>query len=125
MICNQVSTIYQVYALPRPPCCAKSHRRIRGDLIQYYKIHHTINWVKLRFHFPSITTTGPASNIRGQQHRQIREPHHAYVQRDSFLCNRVLRHWNQLPSNIVDSKTTNEFKNTLDAYIKSNHTFLT
>jgi hypothetical protein len=47
-------------------------RRVRGDLIQYFKIFkgfNRINWFHAVEPMPSILTNGPASGIRGGKHR--------------------------------------------------------
>ena len=52
------------------------HRRIRGDLIQYFKCQSGINKVKwsnpLLTH-SSLLTTGPANSIHGHDHRLARK----------------------------------------------------
>ena len=51
-------------------------RRIRGDLIQFFKCQSGINevkWSKPPLPHPSLSATGPASNIRGHDHRIVRE----------------------------------------------------
>lgn len=37
--------------------------------------------------------------------------------RQNFLVNRIANKWNELPQEVIDSKTVNEFKNKFDRYI--------
>ena len=59
-------------------------RRIRGDLIQQFEIQNKmdkVNWLKIDFITPSISTNGPAANIRGRKYRidQERDSHPAAI----------------------------------------------
>ncbi len=96
------------------------HRRERGDLIQYFKIHHElniVNWIKPNKAFPSSQSEGPACSVRGQPHRLVREAVSNCSPRDNFLPNRVLTIWNSLTSDVINSINTNAFKNKIDKQI--------
>ena len=103
------------------------HRRIRGDLIQFFKCQSGINkvkWSNPPLPHPSLSANGPASNIRGHDHRIIREAVSNSNHRENFLTNRVTHRWNQLPSDIVNATSTQMFKNRLDAFIENNNSFI-
>ena len=96
-------------------------RRIRGDLIQFFKCQSGINkvkWSNPPLPHPSLLTSGPASNIRGHDHRLVREAVSNCSHRENFFTNRVIVRWNQLPNEIVNATSTQLFKNRLDAFIK-------
>ena len=97
-------------------------RRERGDLIQHFKIIGKLN--KVNFVLPnqvvqSIQTKGPAQGIRGNQHRLDRQKVKGYVQRDKCFSNRIVPLWNSLPAHLVNSITTNQFRNRYDNYLKA------
>jgi hypothetical protein len=103
------------------------HRRIRGDLIQFFKCQSGINkvkWSNPPLPHPSLFATGPANNIRGHDHRIVREAASNSNHRENFLTNRVIHRWNQLPSDIVKATSTQSFKNKLDAFIEKNNSFI-
>lgn len=98
-------------------------RRVRGDAIQYFKIEKGLNLVKYTTPnrlAPAITSLGPASNIRGHPHRLERQAIKNCDQREFFFSNRMVPIWNSIPENIVNAKTTNQFKNLYDKYKKEN-----
>ena len=98
-----------------------TERRERGDAIQYFKIDKGLNLVKYiepNRLASSINSTGPAANIRGHAHRLERQAVKGCDQREFFFSNRMVPIWNLLPEEIVNAKTTNEFKNLFDKFKK-------
>ena len=94
-------------------------RRIRGDLIQQYKIHKKIdkvNWINSNYIAPSISSNGPASNIRGNKFRICQEPF-VNTARDNFFLNRVAYYWNKLPDDTINAISVNSFKSLIDKHI--------
>ncbi len=87
-----------------------AERRLRGDLIQFFKIYRGIEKVSW-FHPPLFSQ--PRASKRPQMRREIVR---GCNQRHNFLTNRIASAWNNLPDNIINSQTTNEFKNKLDNY---------
>ena len=101
-------------------------RRTRGDLILMYKI--------LRLNVPIVWTrkpttradshgNRPASSLRGAgwhitrqsfSSKQLNSFREAVNRRYNFFVNRVVPSWNNLPENIVNSKTLEQFKIELD-----------
>ena len=72
-------------------------RRLRGDLIQQFKIYKGFEIIELKHaQFPahSISTSGPASNIRGNKHRLQSELVKTCSRRQYFFTNRVIQGWN-------------------------------
>ncbi len=103
------------------------HRRLRGDLIQFFKIQNGINivnWSNPTLLRSALNTSGPASNVRGPLHGIKRQVIRQCDPRHYFLTNRIVPLWNALPTEVINSATTNQFKNKLDSFLKNNSTFL-
>ena len=92
-------------------------RRKRGDLIQMHK-HFSektkINWINKiiinkRYETRSNTLRYSSENAS----------HHTPNPRHNFLPNRIADVWSTLPQDVVNSATTNIFKNRYDEYIKN------
>ena len=106
-------------------------RRVRGDLIQYYKIsqgHNLVDWFQPNSLTNSINQAGPASNIRGMKHRLKRQFTNC-SSRENFFINRIVPFWNELPYEVINAVSINSFKNKYDEFIqkkmevKSNFSF--
>ena len=87
-------------------------RRIRGDLIQQYKIHHkleVINW----FVSPSVSVSRISHRNSYQLKREIvkncKERYH-------FFTNRIVPHWNSLSDEIINAPSVDSFKIRLDKF---------
>ena len=101
-------------------------RRIRGDLIQFFKIikgYNKIEWVKPLISCPSVSLDCPAGGVRGGSHRLAKLPISRCSARENFFYNRAINWWNQLPASIINSNNVNSFKNNLDNFTKSNPSF--
>lgn len=99
-------------------------RRIRGDLIQYYKIKNKLELVtwsngpKIAHYFSAC---GPSANLRGHDYKLVKEP--AYKLRGPrchFFSNRIVNYWNSLSSDVVNSTSLNLFKSKLDEFMENN-----
>ena len=93
-------------------------RRIRGDLIQFFKFFsgsNLITWQKS----PSkrVEPTGPAGGIRRDPHCLQRPGITRCDQREHFFIYRVIPHWNALPEEVIKSCSLNQFKNRLDIHL--------
>ena len=88
-----------------------TYRRERGDMIEIFKHIHTYDERIISSNFrrqlrPSrkhnfqLVENVPADGVRGKQH-------------NAFYF-RTNRRWNELPPNVANAKTINEFKNELD-----------
>ena len=90
------------------------YRRLRGDMIETYKITHA--------HYDPITTNSlitliPNSNTRSHRYK-ISKPRvntNLFLQ---FFTNRIINKWNGLPAEVVEAKSLNCFKNKIDFYYK-------
>ena len=87
-----------------------AYRRLRGDLIQTYKVMHEINDVAKESLFelasPTSATRGHSFKIKKQRTRlKLRE--HSF-------SNRVVNNWNDLPEDAVNAATINCFKTAVD-----------
>ena len=92
-------------------------RRARGDLIQYFKFEKQLNLIDWHYKnekVNSLHVDGPASGIRGNKHRLARKMIVNCDQREKFFQSRVIEHWNALPTDTINSKSVNQFKNKLD-----------
>ena len=90
-----------------------AYRRMRGDTIEVYKHFHV-------YDRRTITDTfSPRERVTRRHRFQLREyiPSDGTrgVKRNSFYY-RSIRIWNDLPANVVDAESLNEFKNRLDDF---------
>ncbi len=85
------------------------HRRMRGDMIQTYKIIKGIDKIDINKMFELVD----GSKTRGHS-LKIRKKHSRLDLRKYFFSNRIIDLWNALPQHVVEAKDTNAFKNSLD-----------
>ena len=92
-------------------------RQRRGDIIQVFKIAHN-------FYDPLSTNTifnfASSSRLRGHDYKISKK----IVNKSkyaNFFTNSVVNEWNNLPDNIVNAKTINEFKNLYDKHTIDTH----
>ncbi|XP_065650806.1 uncharacterized protein LOC136078925 [Hydra vulgaris] len=90
-------------------------RRLRGDLIQQIKIFKGIEKIDIKQNqaMNSISSSGPASNLRGAKHRLKSELVRNCMKKQYFFSNRVVYGWNSLPAEVVQSIRLNSFKSKL------------
>ena len=84
-------------------------RRVRGDLIEIYKILTGLDRVDSERIFPLVgesRTRGHSLRIRGK-------PFRTEVRRN-FFTQRVVNMWDSLPQNVVEAKTFSDFKKKLE-----------
>lgn len=86
-------------------------RRVRGDMIEVYKV--------INQHYDKNTTITfdlvKNSVTRGNRFR-LRQSHCKYDLRKHFFTNRIIAIWNSLPDYVVDAHSVNLFKNSLDRH---------
>lgn len=87
-------------------------RRSRGDLIQKHKIVKGLESVKWFIEPMSVPS------LYGRKSQYRREIVKTCEPRYHFFNNRVVKDWNNLPDHISDSPSTNEFKKSLDEFLK-------
>ena len=88
-------------------------RRLRGDLIETFKITSGRYGCNLDlFHSPQLTT------LRGHSKKLAKEKTSKLL-RGNFLSNRVIYSWNRLSEDVVNSTNINQFKNRLDLEMRT------
>jgi hypothetical protein len=88
-------------------------RRIRGDLIETFKILNGMEKVPQERFFQPMTL----QTTRGHPHKLFRGQSKLLV-RSNFFSQRVVSHWNKLPSQVVCAKSVALFKENLDRHWK-------
>ena len=95
-------------------------RRIRGDLIETFKILTGKSNVapETWFTFASSNATDDTVRTRATTGylNLVQPPIPKTEIRKNFFSNRVVDHWNQLPDHVKISQKTNDFKNALDRH---------
>ena len=93
-----------------------SKRRMRGDLIEVYKIFKGFDNLNVDNYFSL-----DRSNVtRRQNNFKIAGKRFISNEAKHFFFNRVVNVWNSLPSSVVDCETVITFKNRLDKYLENN-----
>ena len=86
-------------------------RRLRGDLIETYKILNGFTGTSMNNYFTIITD----SRTRGHSMKLFKERSRLNISK-FFYSNRVISCWNSLPDYIIAAESINSFKNCLDNY---------
>lgn len=95
------------------PCLG--YRRIRGDVIEVYKMVHEKYDKEID---PPITLAKPTNiKTRGNMKKLHKKPFDKRA-RNFFFGTRVVNFWNGLPNNVVMASSINSFKNQLDKFWK-------
>ena len=88
------------------------HRRLRGDMIETYKIVTGIWGIDKEIYFKQVTN----SITRGHCYKLRKQRAKTFLNRNKF-SNRVINEWNNLP-HIMESTSVNNFKNLLDKHLR-------
>ena len=88
-------------------------RRLRGDLIETFKIFNGLVDIKPDSIFPPCQY----SHTRNADKKIFVQHSNTKYKRNS-LANRVAKYWNKLPDHVKNAKSTNAFKNHLDSHPK-------
>ena len=91
-------------------------RRLRGDLIQMFKIvkgFDEVNWFN-NVVFKNIWSDSTAQQLRSHEFVVERQLVKNCDQRHNFFINRVSTFWNRLPRDVVNSTDINIFNNKID-----------
>ena len=89
------------------------YRRLRGDMIQTFKIlHDEYGYDKSLPPFLKIATT---SNLRGNSKKLFVDRCNKDIRKFNF-SNRIVKYWNSLPETIINSKDVWDFEKKLDAF---------
>ena len=83
-------------------------RRLRGDLIEVYKIIRGIDQLDSQY-LGESKTRGHRFKVRGERYKS--------VQRSNFFTQRVVSVWNKLAETIVEAGKILSFKKHLDSYL--------
>ena len=89
------------------------YRRLRGDLIEMFKMTHEI--------YDPLTLTSLFSfnnNITRSNNLKLNKPRINTKNFQNFFTNRIINVWNQLPMDIVSADSLNVFKNKIDSHFK-------
>ena len=90
------------------------YRRLRGDLIEMYKMTHNL--------YDPLTTSSlltlNISTTRSNQFKLIK-PRVNSKPFQSFFTNRIINVWNGLPEVVVNAGSINLFKNHVDSHFKN------
>ena len=97
-------------------------RRLRGDLIEVFKIIHEVydpaTTSSLLTINPNIKCTRKSNNLNLQKNGTNRNKN------KMFFTNRINNTWNNLPNDVVNADDVNDFKNKFDKHF-SKYTYLT
>ena len=87
-------------------------RRLRGDLIETYKILTGKSDVDPKTWFSPVSETDPAMRTRAMTgYLNLVQPTSGKTDiRKNFFSQRVVSHWNQLPEHVKKADKTNRFK---------------
>lgn len=89
------------------------YRRLRGDLIEAYKLTHGI------YNVDSETILPKCKNDRTRGHKYKLEKRASRLDiRKNFYGLRVVGNWNSLPENVVNAPSVNSFKGRLDRILR-------
>ena len=93
-------------------------RRLRGDLIETYKIANKLTDIEFKELF-TLTHTDKTRKFEGK----LVLEHCKTNIRKNFLSQRIVHHWNSLPEHYKFADSTNMFKNLLDQEWKESEIF--
>ena len=91
-------------------------RRHRGDLIQVFKILKGIDLVNAGDKFLQLQAGPRRHRTRGHP-LKLSKPRHRTHKRNMFFSSRVVDSWNNLPEDVVMSRTISTFKKKLDQHM--------
>ena len=92
-----------------------TQRRLRGDLIQVFKIIKGIDNMDCSKYF----TLDVSNYTRGNGCKIVGKPFNSHESKNNFF-HRAVNLWNGLPRDIIDCNTVETFKRRLDKYFASN-----
>ena len=92
-----------------------SYRRMRGDMIEVYKILNKIYDPEVCGFLKLLKDMAPRSSNRGNSMKLYPQRCNSNIRKNSFTI-RIVQTWNNLPESIVKAPTLNAFKNRIDRY---------
>jgi hypothetical protein len=90
-----------------------AYRRLRGDLIQVYRIMHGFTDIQPQKLF---IMEARVDGLRGHSYKVQKSRNKERIRQNCF-SQRIVNLWNKLPGHIVNSKSTNIFKNGIDSFL--------
>ena len=94
-----------------------SYRRLRGDLIEVYKMVHKIydpiTTNKLLTRIPESSITRKSNSLNLVKKGTNKNPY------KFFFTNRIINIWNDLPEHVVNAKNLNILKNKIDTHFRA------
>ena len=90
-----------------------AERRLRGDLIECFKIIKGFDKVNIPDFFE---LAGESTITRGHTYKILKK-HSRLDVRKCFFTQRVVSIWNSLPSAFVECRTVDSFKSSLDRFL--------
>ena len=87
-------------------------RRLRGDLIEVFKILSGLEGIEEGILFQRSKTI---NHLRGHSKKLFKPALKKGLFRKYFFSIRTINEWNNLPGHVVNAETTNIFKSKLDA----------
>ena len=112
MMVTDKSLIYEE-RLKRLGLTTLETRRLRGDLIEVFKIFKGFDNVKWTDFFTLSTT-----RLRGHDFKLYKPQVHLNV-RKYFFSVRIIEEWNRLPASLINCATVGLFKKKIDCYFKN------
>jgi hypothetical protein len=94
-----------------------SYRRLRGDMIEVYKIIQGHYDPEASTIIKLMNDTEQRFSTRTNSRKVIYNRANTNIRQNSFSI-RIARYWNNLPENIVNALSINSFKNRLDKHWK-------
>ena len=95
-------------------------RRLRGDMIQTWKIIHRADNVEKSTWFEMSAEGEAVHRTRLTEDKtKIVKPKVKYKLRENYYSVRVVEKWNQLPQKVREAKTINSFKNMYDEWLEN------
>ena len=86
-------------------------RRVRGDLIETFKLLKGLD----KIHYSQFFNLSETTRTRGHTLKLNKYRSNKDI-RKNFFSQRVVDSWNKLPQNVVDAETVNTFKNRLGKF---------
>ena len=86
-------------------------RRVRGDMIEVYKLLTRKEQVD---HKQFFTLADMPYDLRGHEKKLVKG--RSFDSRKFFFSQRVVNGWNRLPAKVVNTESVNSFKNAYDRY---------
>jgi len=88
-------------------------RRLRGDIIEKYKLLTNKEDINSKLFFQLTEDT--SYELRGNNKRIFKAKSRAETRRN-FFSQSVVDYWNKLPQDIIDADSVNSFKSSLDKF---------